>query len=137
MNWTPPDKPPFEEYAKHTIVSDTPWERMEYGARQTGRTHRMIDKALEMHEKGRAVYILVRTQREALEMRRRFNLPHTINIETPRTINTENIDWQNMRPSLNAWPNTALLVDHFYIEDVYRDMLRELHNYDWKPEVTK
>lgn len=135
MKWRPPEKPPFEEHQKFSASGeDSPWARIEYGARQTGRTHRMVQKALELNAKGRVVYILVHDDKYARDLRRTYNLPEVIKIETRRTLNVADIDWRNMRPSLGAWPNTALLVDHHYFEHFYGDMLREYHAYDFQEE---
>lgn len=135
MTWMPPEKPSFEEHMAHVpYVKDTPWERIEYGARLTGRTYRMVQKALELHKQGYAVYILVHSFDYGQDLRRIYQLPENINIETPRTLHPDRIDWQHMQPSFGAWPNTKLLVDHLYIEQRFRDIMREYHAYDYIPE---
>jgi hypothetical protein len=136
MNWTPPEKPPFSEHMRRMgpAVQDTPWERVLYAARQTGRTHRMIEKAMALRAKGKRVYILVPYIRYGDDLRRTYNLPEDIQIETSTSLNEDLIDWKNMRPSHSAWPNTVLLVDPSYFEVIHRDMLREYHAYDFIPK---
>lgn len=108
-------------------------EKIMLGARQTGRTTRMIKQAVELAQAGKAVYIVA------------FNLVHKAGIE--RRMESEGIDFERLGikveiqyrlPELDwttmtlpgAHPNCVVLADHATIEGRYRRLLEMLHRYD-------
>ena len=98
--------------------------------RQTGRTTRMMEDALQLARGGRAVYVVAANQRE-LERLRQLGGEEAqqlgIHFETPHS--PGNFSWSNV--SLRgAHPNCVVLVDHYAIESEFSQMLEMLYRYD-------
>jgi hypothetical protein len=108
-----------------------------FHARQSGRTSRMIEKALELQKEGRAVYILCAS--EAIPYTRSLahkicelkgiKFPETIKFETVQSLGGENIDWQNKKLH-RSHPNCSLLIDHHVWAQKFHWAIQGFHEYD-------
>lgn len=82
--------------------------------RQTGRTERLIQKAIRLNGMGRAVYVLVHNRNYVEPLQHRIHdtfghCNHGIKVE----LLPEAFDWERMRPSQSrAHPNCVWLVEH-------------------------
>lgn len=92
--------------------------------RQTGRTGRTVEEAVQLARNGRAVYILVHERRYIKQVQERvdklwqhltgdFLHLHGIKVETSADLG--NWDWEKMHLH-RAHPNTAVVLDHFLVE---------------------
>lgn len=90
--------------------------------RQTGRSTRLLEKAMYEAMCGRAVYVVALTDAHAKDLRYRFGVlwekhqggrPHGVKFETPGRLG--NFDWRTMSLPL-AHPNCVLLLDHTVVE---------------------
>jgi hypothetical protein len=102
--------------------------------RQTGRTTRLIEKAVQLAHEGRAVYIhtpercVRRTQKQVDETWEKLwpGRPHGIKVEAPHP--HAQFNWWEMRV-LGAHPNSVWLVDHYLVErriQLLQDQMAEL-----------
>jgi hypothetical protein len=89
---------------------------------QTGRTTRMIEKAVQLARAGRAVYVLVSYQNYVEDMEHRIQevwdrmypgSVHGIKVEGPKS--GTGFDWKRMRTP-GAHPNCEFLLDHDLVE---------------------
>lgn len=99
--------------------------------RQTGRTTRLIEKAVHEARAGRAVHILVAQSPQGKLLAKRVDdlwqhlypgdRGHGIKVELPMP----GFNWNYMRP-INAHPNCVFLVDHTlaeaHIEEIQKDI---------------
>ncbi len=99
--------------------------------RRTGRTTRMLERAVALAMQGRAVYVYVAgdEQRARQKLQEISGAPfYSFGIKVehgfPRAF-----DWTRMRP-YGAHPNCTALIDHYLIERELALMLAELHRYD-------
>jgi len=98
------------------------------GKRQTGRTRRMVAKAVELAREGRAVYIMTVDQRYATDIR--SMLPdEPLGIKVEGCASVSNFDFDELRLR-GAHPNCTVLVDHAAIEARYGKVLNEWLRYD-------
>lgn len=100
--------------------------------RRTGRTTRMLTRAMELAREGRAVYVMCanHAHARALAATARFLgvVPADgIKFESPESLPTFDLETMQLG---GAHPNCVVLVDHWAIEHKYADMLEELHRYD-------
>ena len=108
-------------------------------ARGSGRTTRMIEEALQKHDEGRAVYILMhdmcmKRELERLAMQicrmRGKVLSSSIKFETVESLGgIHHIDWKN-RKVLGAHPNCALIIDHHVWATHFGFAIEGYHEYD-------
>lgn len=91
--------------------------------RQTGRTTRMLERALRLARDGRAVYVLAVDRQHIAWLKGRLaelegaaEVRESIKFETDATLGPSGPDWSRMLPSISAHPNCILLADHYYIE---------------------
>lgn len=90
--------------------------------RQTGRSTRTVERAVQLASQGRAVYIVTAPPQAVMTMRQVDELwahhgrrgVHGIKVETPESLG-EGFNWDTLRIH-NAHPNSEFLVDHFIIE---------------------
>jgi hypothetical protein len=112
-------------------------------ARQSGRTTRMLQHALDLAvKKGHAVYILTtqesinHTREQARKLYEELGYPDVlgriIKLETKRSLGEDNLNLQDMKLK-HAHPNCMLLADHFFYEYYYSHILNGYHKWD---EVT-
>jgi hypothetical protein len=99
---------------------------------QTGRTERMLKHAIELSQKGRAVYVMGINATHAQMLHRmcveQLDVEnHGIQFETPETLS--NFNWERMELE-HAHPNSVVLVDHSVIEHKFYTMLQMLHRFD-------
>ena len=105
--------------------------------KQTGRTTRMVEHAIEQAKLGRAVYILTDNERHAWQGRRLVEVAYfnggtlitTHGIKVEPVAAFDDFDWQLMRPP-DAHPNCLFLVDHFAIEARFNFLLAMWHRFD-------
>lgn len=92
--------------------------------RQSGRTGRLVEKAVHQARCGFAVYVLVNERRHIGQVRDRIDEAwlrlmgpnahgHGIKVETPDMLG--NWDWDHMELR-GAYPNYVVLLDHFLVE---------------------
>ena len=103
--------------------------------RGSGRTTRMLQKAVELDRARRAVYIVaadlwhINTLKEQLKAlgypKERIGV--YIKIETPEDLGNFNFRTMSL---IGAHPNAVVLCDHYTIESYYGRMLQVLHAYD-------
>lgn len=110
--------------------------KLETGGARSGKTTRMVEKALELSRLGRAVYILAAHSNSALYIRGILQRlapdeNHGIKVESAPP---QGWDWDHMRLG-GSHPNVATLVDHYLIETKYKKILDELHAYDRPNEI--
>ena len=100
--------------------------------RQSGRTTRMVMEAIRLTRADRrAVYILMKDYHEVRRVQAGFpDLKDFPSIQIEPLDAFPNLVWNNMLPGPNAHPNCIVLVDHFAIEVMLRNQLRELHRFD-------
>lgn len=100
-----------------------------FGLRQSGRTTRMLKHAMKLCDEGRAVYIIVDSLLTAERFRGLLEEPYrnVIKFETVKT--APNFDWDTLS-LISAHGNCEILVDHYVIEDRFRNILSMLHAYD-------
>lgn len=112
--------------------------------RGTGRTTRMLKRAIDLRNQGRAVYVIAANEQHAEtifgmliglmpeETPVRFSSMEIggIKIETPESCG--NFDWEQLRLR-GSHPNVVALVDHHAIESRFSLMLKELAAYDTPP----
>ena len=98
--------------------------------RQTGRTTRMVEEAIDLANKGRAVYILADNYNHAENIRELFGEdPETYGIKIETEGDLGNFDWQTL--SLRgAHKNCIVLIDHYTIENKFSRIIEALHKYD-------
>lgn len=106
--------------------------------RQTGRTTRLLQRAIELADYGRAVYILAHDDKYARMLRKQ--LAEMIELREPsqprnpndlKGIQIERVppdfDFTTMRPhNSNAWPNCIWLIDHVVAEQEADRLTRAL-----------
>lgn len=108
-------------------------------ARRTGRTTRMLVEAMELHAKGRAVYVLCAHQ-PALEHTKRLfarlfwqtyrkKAPSSVKFETWESLGRNNVDLHTPR-LMSAHPNCRLLIDPSFFEHHFSFALCGFHKYD-------
>jgi hypothetical protein len=98
--------------------------------RNTGRTTRMLQRAIALDKQGRAVYIVASNDRHAKALNEQLaglDTENTIKVETANSL--ANFDWETMSLK-RAHPNCVVLVDHWAIQQRFEVMLQELHRYD-------
>lgn len=96
----------------------------------TGRTTRMLNRAIALAREGRAVYVLVDSEQEARRLWR--EIPDELGIKVEFADNPA-FDWHLMQIR-GAHPNCITLVDHYAIERRFKRLLEELHRYDAEEE---
>lgn len=108
-------------------------EKIMLGARQTGRTTRMIKQAVELAKAGKAVYIVAFTLEHKAGIERRMDNEgidfERLGIKVEAQYHLPEFDWKTMTLP-GAHPNCVVLVDHATIESRYRHLLEMLHRYD-------
>jgi hypothetical protein len=91
--------------------------------RQTGRTTRLMEKAVQLARQGRAVYVVVSSRAEAGIGQRVVNKlwvhlhgprAHGIKVETLKDLG-DRFDWEQMRV-VGSHPNCEFLLDHYVVE---------------------
>jgi len=105
------------------------------GTRKSGRTTRMIKEAMELADKGHAVYVLTANAKERCRIEgiiRGVTDTALIKVET----------WQSLRRSVDertltlglAHPNCRLVIDHYAIEHRFAVQMniwmQKMHKYD-------
>lgn len=95
---------------------------------RAGRTTRMLEEAVSLAKKGKAVYILT-IQDDLKRMQQRIRevcegVDYGIKCETTRYFN-----WHTMRVD-GAHYNCVFLVDHYAIERRFANVLEMLHRFD-------
>lgn len=112
---------------------------VENSKRQTGRTTRMLKKALEADQAGKAVYVLCLkeaipyTKNLLLEIVNDDSLGHklfnNIKFESLSSIGERNIDWKNKR-IYGAHSNCQLFIDHAVYSEMFSHVLNDYCEYD-------
>lgn len=95
--------------------------------RRTGRTSRMLERAIQLANAGRAVYVIAANTREKLRLSEMLSTDTSIKVETPESCG--NFDWRTLSLT-GAHPNCVVLVDHFAIEINFNRLLEEWSAYD-------
>jgi hypothetical protein len=97
--------------------------------RGTGRTTRMVQRAIQLNHIGKAVYIIAANlaEQHRIEHILPEHLRGQIKVETSDT--PGNFSWEHMA-LIGAHPNCVVLADHFAIECHFAAILKELHAYD-------
>lgn len=108
---------------------------MNESLRQTGRTTRMVEQALELAQRGHAVYLLIPRAMHPHWWRRICDVwadrngglrGHGIQLEAPDSpAFSFDFDWQSLRIR-HAHPNTVVLVDHAFVEQRIERLQREI-----------
>ncbi len=102
--------------------------------RQTGRTTRLLARAVQLSTDGRAVYIIAANHAEVVRLRSLLgDDDHGIKIETPES--PGNVNWSTLTLR-GAHPNCVVLVDHYAIESRFSAVLEMLHAFDAPSAVT-
>lgn len=99
--------------------------------RATGRTTRMLQRAKQLEEQGRAVYIVCANQSEKLRLERELVDYPSIKLETFDSLGPH-LDLETLRLR-RGHPNCVVLVDHHAIESRFAALLEELGRYDEEP----
>jgi hypothetical protein len=100
---------------------------------RTGRTTRMLYKALEYWRARRAVYVIAMNLREKKRLEQMLieicggEYPRGLSLEMPNLM--ESLDRQTLRLR-HAHPNCIVLIDHAAIEAEFAGLIAELHRYD-------
>lgn len=104
--------------------------------RQTGRTTRMLQAAIEAARAGRAVYVVAADHnhvRYMLDMLQDLiqvddrRLLNSIKIETP--VQLGNFDYMTLGLR-GAHPNCKVFVDHFTLERLFPAIIQAFHEFD-------
>lgn len=98
--------------------------------RQSGRTTRLLEEAINLVRAGRAVYVIGADKQHCWHLKNAAGLlaPEVeITFETPETLS--NFDWETFRLR-GAHPNCIVLVDHFTIETHFSRLIEMLHRFD-------
>ena len=91
------------------------WANPQEHKRRTGRTTRMMQKAIELAKAGRAVYVMFLTQCEIDSVKSQFNIKPELGIKLETPSSLPNFDWETLTLK-GAHPNCIVLVDHHVIE---------------------
>lgn len=116
----------------------TPYELL-MEARQTGRTTKLLRKAIALASKGKAVYVICvdRPHMECTEMmlRRMVGSEYKrLGIKFECEATTSNINW-NTFSLYGAHHNCVALFDHYTLEDRIMGTLKKLHDMEMEPDV--
>lgn len=102
--------------------------------RQTGRTTRMLKAAMEAHETGLFVYVVVATERHKYYFLDKLEkLKYDYKKRPPITLITPqhpHLDIQRLEMLGMPSPKYAVFADHLALENYYATVLGELHRYD-------
>lgn len=108
-------------------------------ARQSGRTTRMLEEAIQKHKEGRAVYILVHDEKYGNSLKKDFEIlcrksgllcmPQSIKFETVESLGFNNINWQDKKLH-HAHSNCKLLIDHHVYAKYFSFAIEGFHEYD-------
>jgi hypothetical protein len=104
--------------------------------RNTGRTSRMLERARQLAQQGRAVYVIAANQRHADVLRYHLGPDaNGIKVETIGSVGIR-LDWETLTLG-GAHRNCIVLVDHYTIEWRFGAILDELIRYDLSPADKK
>lgn len=112
-------------------------EEIMLSGRATGRTSRMLAKAVELAVQGKAVYVLCAGQKEKIINKRllmeqvgeRNPITNSIKFETWESLGRNNVDLENSRLRF-AHPNCQLLIDHQFFSTHFSFAILGYHLYD-------
>lgn len=128
-------KQSYDEYVKHHPTDvEGAWPRLEYEARQTGRTYRMMEAAKLASKAGKAITIVVKDMNYGRELAR---LWHTATWPTTTVFHTIHSCpfhiWDRALVE-QQHPHRAVFISHEAIENepYLRRTLIELHRFDGK-----
>lgn len=101
--------------------------------RRTGRTNRMLERAIVLACEGRAVYVVAADGRHVITLETMLdalNPPrgHGIQIENAQLF--PDLNWEQVRLSPRAHPRCIVLIDHWAIESRFIKLLQEATRYD-------
>lgn len=119
-------------------------------ARRSGRSTRMVRKAIQAIQEGYAVYILSTNtphMRELVSQISRtgmFHLTREPKYETLDSIGRENIDWKNTK-IIGAHSSCKLFIDHQVYEQLFSHLIDGYHahdgqvmvNLDWVTDMSR
>ena len=97
--------------------------------RQTGRTTRMMQYAVEEAKAGKAVYIVFSTIHECERLSRDIDHSLGIKFETRASLGRNSLDFRHMQIT-GAHPNVLLLVDHHVLEQEFSRVLEMWSQFD-------
>jgi hypothetical protein len=103
--------------------------------RQTGRTSRMIDAAVEQAENGHHCYVVCASQREVVRLNQAIASRECSHPERVHVIPAHNarIDWNDLRV-YGASFGEQTYFDHYALENRYGSVLREWSRFNLAPE---
>lgn len=101
--------------------------------RQTGRTTRMLEKAIRLTQESKSVYILVGTQKESKFLRMKFQAlcdhlgiakvkQDKVIIDYLHHLVEQNLDWETLEFTRGGYRDWELLMDHTLIEGRIKEL---------------
>lgn len=131
-------RPTYEEYREQTHdTREGEWPRIEFNARQTGRTTRMMEAAKAASYAGNRVHIVVMTHEWARELRHTFRTHEWPNSVFFHTIRDCPFQLHKRKETEAKHYLMKIFVSHEAIEfdPIYSNILLELHRFDLPPET--
>lgn len=108
--------------------------------KQTGKTSRMMEKAVELAKNGKFVYVVTHDKNMVDYCKRKISKENMhflnslkIQVNSVSECNSGSIDWDNLR--LRGYPNSCLLLDHYVLEIKFSSILNSwLSNFETNKE---
>lgn len=107
--------------------------------RQSGRTSRMLIKALDLVKKGHMVYVLCTPEsinhlrKQATDLYDSMGVENIVGVhvklETLKSLGEENVDLHHLKLKYSH-PNCRLLADHFFYEYYFAHIINGYHEWD-------
>jgi hypothetical protein len=98
-------------------------------SRQSGRTHRMMEAAKALCEKGKPVVVIFKDEMLAKLWRAKYKDVNGLSV-IPMSVNMPDLDWKQLKMVSGPYAFHQTFLDHDTIFSYQKELIREYHKYD-------